>query len=30
MIVGEQYGKAEEAINLYVSLFKNSKILNPV
>jgi predicted 3-demethylubiquinone-9 3-methyltransferase (glyoxalase superfamily) len=27
MFVGEQQGKAEEAINLYVSLFKNSKIL---
>ncbi|TME11601.1 MAG: VOC family protein [Chloroflexi bacterium] len=27
MFVGEQHGKAEEAINLYVSLFKNSKII---
>lgn len=26
MFVGEQYGRAEEAINLYTSLFKNSKI----
>ncbi len=27
LFVGEQHGKAEEAINFYVSLFKNSKIL---
>jgi predicted 3-demethylubiquinone-9 3-methyltransferase (glyoxalase superfamily) len=27
MFVREQHGKAEEAINLYVSLFKNSKII---
>ena len=27
MFVGEQHGKAEEAINLYVSLFKNSRII---
>jgi hypothetical protein len=27
MFVGEQHGKAEEAIGLYVSLFKNSKII---
>jgi predicted 3-demethylubiquinone-9 3-methyltransferase (glyoxalase superfamily) len=26
MFAGEQFGKAEEAINLYVSLFKNSGI----
>jgi predicted 3-demethylubiquinone-9 3-methyltransferase (glyoxalase superfamily) len=28
MFVGEQHGKAEEAMNLYVSLFKNSGIRN--
>ncbi len=28
MFVGKQYGKAEEAINFYTSLFKNSKIIN--
>lgn len=28
MFVGEQCGKAEEAINFYISLFKNSKIKN--
>jgi len=28
MFVGEQHGKAEEAMNLYVSLFKNSRIGN--
>src|SRR4051812_9691620 len=27
MFVGEQRGKAEEAINLYISLFKNSRII---
>ena len=27
MFVGDQYGKAEEAMNLYVSLFENSRIL---
>jgi pimeloyl-ACP methyl ester carboxylesterase len=27
MFVGEQFGKAEEAIQFYVSLFKNSQIL---
>ena len=27
MFVGEQHGKAEEAINFYISLFKDSKIL---
>ena len=27
MFVGEQHGKAEEAINLYTSLIKDSKIL---
>jgi predicted 3-demethylubiquinone-9 3-methyltransferase (glyoxalase superfamily) len=27
MFVGEQHGKAEEAIDLYVSLFKNSRII---
>lgn len=27
LFVGKQYGKAEEAINFYVSLFKNSKII---
>ena len=26
MFVGDQYGKAEEAMNLYVSLFENSRI----
>ena len=26
MFVGEQYGKAEEAIKFYTSLFKNSKV----
>lgn len=28
MFVGEQHGKAEEAINLYTSLVKDSKILH--
>ncbi len=28
MFVGEQCGKAEEAINFYVSLFKNSQVKN--
>ncbi len=28
MFAGEQQGKAEQAINFYVSLFKNSKIIN--
>ncbi len=28
MFVGEQHGKAEEAINLYMSLFVDSRILN--
>ena len=28
MFVGETFGKAEEAMKLYTSLFKNSKILN--
>lgn len=28
MFVGEQCGKAEEAINFYVSLFDNSKVKN--
>jgi predicted 3-demethylubiquinone-9 3-methyltransferase (glyoxalase superfamily) len=28
MFVGEQHGKAEEAINFYISLFKDSKILH--
>lgn len=28
MFVGEQYGKAEEAINFYISLFKESGILH--
>ena len=28
--VGKQYGKAEEAIKLYTSLFKNSRIINIV
>jgi predicted 3-demethylubiquinone-9 3-methyltransferase (glyoxalase superfamily) len=28
MFVGEQHGKAEEAMNLYISLFKDSQILN--
>jgi predicted 3-demethylubiquinone-9 3-methyltransferase (glyoxalase superfamily) len=27
MFVGEQHGKAEEAMNFYTSLFKDSKIL---
>ncbi|TMD61345.1 MAG: VOC family protein [Chloroflexi bacterium] len=27
MFVGEQFGKAEEAIHFYVSLFKNSRII---
>jgi predicted 3-demethylubiquinone-9 3-methyltransferase (glyoxalase superfamily) len=27
LFVGKQHGKAEEAINFYVSLFKNSKII---
>ena len=27
MFVGDQHGKAEEAMNLYVSLFENSRIL---
>lgn len=26
LFVGEQYGKAEEALNLYTSIFKNSKV----
>jgi predicted 3-demethylubiquinone-9 3-methyltransferase (glyoxalase superfamily) len=30
MYVGEQHGKAEEAMKLYVSLFRNSSILNIV
>jgi predicted 3-demethylubiquinone-9 3-methyltransferase (glyoxalase superfamily) len=30
MYVGEQHGKAEEAMNLYISLFKNSRIDNIV
>ncbi len=30
MFVGEQHGKAEEAIGLYVSLFKNSRVVNVV
>ena len=30
MFVGKQHGKAEEAINFYVSLFKNSRIINIV
>src|SRR5437879_12260770 len=28
MYVGKQHGKAEEAINFYISLFKDSSILN--
>lgn len=28
MFVGEQCGKAEEAINFYISLFDNSKVTN--
>ena len=28
MFVGEQHGKAEEAFNLYISLFENSSVLN--
>ncbi len=28
LFVGKQYGKAEEAINFYTSLFKNSRIIN--
>jgi predicted 3-demethylubiquinone-9 3-methyltransferase (glyoxalase superfamily) len=28
MFVGEQYGKAEEAMNLYVSLFEDSRVLD--
>ncbi len=28
MFVGENYGKAEEAMKFYVSLFKNSSIIN--
>ena len=28
MFVGKQHGKAEEAMNFYVSLFKNSSIVN--
>lgn len=27
MFVGEKHGRAEEAINFYISLFKNSKVL---
>lgn len=27
MFVGEQYGRAEEAVNLYVSLFDHSRVL---
>jgi predicted 3-demethylubiquinone-9 3-methyltransferase (glyoxalase superfamily) len=30
MFVGKQHGKAEEAIHFYVSLFKNSRIVNLV
>ncbi len=30
MFVGKQYGKAEEAIRFYTSLFKNSRIINIV
>ena len=30
MFVGKQHGKAEEAIQYYVSLFKNSRIINIV
>jgi predicted 3-demethylubiquinone-9 3-methyltransferase (glyoxalase superfamily) len=30
MFVGEQHGRAEEAIKFYVSLFKNSKIISIV
>jgi predicted 3-demethylubiquinone-9 3-methyltransferase (glyoxalase superfamily) len=30
MFVGKQHGKAEEAIQYYVSLFKNSSIINIV
>ena len=30
MFVGKQHGKAEEAIHFYVSLFKNSRIVNIV
>ncbi len=30
MFVGDQHGKAEEAIGFYVSLFKNSRIVNVV
>jgi predicted 3-demethylubiquinone-9 3-methyltransferase (glyoxalase superfamily) len=30
MFVGKQHGKAEEAIDYYVSLFKNSSIINIV
>jgi predicted 3-demethylubiquinone-9 3-methyltransferase (glyoxalase superfamily) len=28
MFVGDQYGKAEEAMNLYVSLFEDSRVLD--
>jgi predicted 3-demethylubiquinone-9 3-methyltransferase (glyoxalase superfamily) len=28
MFVGDQYGKAEEAMNLYVSLFEDSRVLH--
>lgn len=27
MFVGDQHGKAEEAMNFYISLFKNSRVL---
>jgi predicted 3-demethylubiquinone-9 3-methyltransferase (glyoxalase superfamily) len=30
MFVGKQHGKAEEAMNFYTSLFKNSRIINIV
>jgi len=30
VFVGEQYGKAEEAMNFYISLFKNSSMNNIV
>ncbi|HXK39734.1 MAG TPA: VOC family protein [Candidatus Paceibacterota bacterium] len=28
MFVGDQYGKAEEAMNLYVTVFENSRIIS--